>query len=218
MTWDWAFAWEILPLLLKSLVVTIEAALSGFAVAVIVGLILAIVRRSQVRVISKSTNGFIEFVRSTPLLVQLYFLFFVLPEFGITLGAFATGVIGLGLHIGTYTAEVYRAGIEGVEKAQWEATVALSLPRHRVWLAVVLPQAIPKIIPALGNYLISSFKDTPVLSAITIIELLGQAQIIGSMTFRYLEPMTLVGCLYLVVSYIAALLVRWLGKRFAPHV
>jgi polar amino acid transport system permease protein len=217
-SWNWRFAWEILPSLLGALVVTVEAALGGFALAAIVGLVLALLRRTRWPFLPTLIGGYIEFVRSTPLLVQLYFLFFVLPRVGLILSPLTTGVLGLGLHIGTYTAEVYRAGIESVPRTQWEAATALSLPRHRVWLGVVLPQAIPKIIPALGNYLVSSFKDTPVLSAITIIELLGRAEVIGSVTFRYLEPMTLVGIIYLGVSYAAAVCVRMVGQRFAPQV
>jgi polar amino acid transport system permease protein len=140
----------------------------------------------------------------------------VLPDIGITLGPLLAGVIGLGLHYSTYTSEVYRAGIEGVPRGQWEAATALNLSARRTWIGVVLPQAIPKVIPALGNYVNGMFKDTPLLSAITVVELLNEAHAIGAQSFRYLEPITLVGVLFFVVSYPTALLVRRLEARLAP--
>lgn len=216
MSWSWHFVWQILPDLLKALEITVEATLIGSAIAMLLGLLLALGRRSRNRLISWPVAAFIEVVRSTPLLVQLYFLFFVLPDLGITLGPLLAGVIGLGLHYSTYTSEVYRAGIEGVPRGQWEAATALNLSARRTWIGVVLPQAIPKVIPALGNYVNGMFKDTPLLSAITVVELLNEAHAIGAQTFRYLEPITLVGVLFFVVSYPTALLVRRLEARLAP--
>lgn len=215
MTWDWGYALSILPGLLRGLVVTVEATLLGSIVAFSVGLLLAVARRSDQRVISVSVGAFVEFVRSTPLLIQLYLLFYVLPEFGVTLSPLVAGIVGLGLHYSTYASEVYRAGIEGVPRGQWEAATALNLPARRVWTSVVLPQAIPAVLPALGNYLVSMFKETPLLSAITVVELLGVAREAGSDTFRYLEPFTLVGLLFLLVSYPSALAVRRLERRLA---
>lgn len=215
MTWDWEFAFDVLPELGRALIVTVEATLAGSAVAMVLGLVLALLRRSRSRLVSFPTAAFIEFVRSTPLLVQLYFLFFVLPNYGVTLSPFVTGVLVLGLHYATYTSEVYRAGIEGVPRGQWEAARAMNLSRTRTWSSVILPQAIPAVIPALGNYVNAMFKDTPLLSAITVVELLNQAKIIGSQTFRYLEPVTIVGVFFLLVSYASALLIRRLEARLA---
>ena len=213
--WDWGYAVDILPDLLKALRITIEATLLGSAIAMVLGLVLAIGRRSRRRLVRLPVAGFVEFVRSTPLLVQLYFIFFVLPDLGLTLSPLVAGVIGLGLHYSTYTSEVYRAGIEGVPRGQWEAALALNFPARRTWTSVVLPQAIPAVVPALGNYLIAMFKDTPLLSAITVVELLNEAQELGSRTFKYIEPITLVGVLFLVVSLISALLIRRLESRLA---
>src|SRR5690606_29780824 len=106
------------------------------------------------------------------LLIQLYFLYYVLPTTGIVLSPMVTGVIGLGLHYSSYTAEVYRAGINAVPRGQWEAARSLHLNRWQTYRHVILPQAIPPMIPVLGNYLIAMFKDTPLLSAITIVEML----------------------------------------------
>lgn len=208
MSWDWDYAFDILPELGRALIITVEATLVGSAVALVLGLGLAILRRSDSRLVSWPTAAFIEFVRSTPLLVQLFFMFFVLPEYGLTLSPFVTGVVVLGIHYATYTSEVYRAGIEGVARGQWEAARACNLSRTRTWVSVIIPQAIPPSIPALGNYVNAMFKDTPLLSAITVVELLNQAKILGSQTFRYTEPITMVGLLFLVVSYSSALLIR----------
>lgn len=213
MIFDWHFAWELVPTLLPALWITVQATLAGTAIALTVGLALALARRSHVRYLAWSAAAFVEFVRSTPLLVQLYFLFYVLPDAGLKLSPFATGAIGLGLHYSTYCSEVYRAGIESVARGQWEAAAALNLGRRHTLMRIIIPQAIPPVIPALGNYVIAMFKDTPLLSAITVVELLQTAKMTGAQTFRYVEPLTLVGVLFLVLSLVSAAGVRRLEHR-----
>lgn len=217
MTWDWAYAWEILPLLLNALVTTLQASALGFVIAAFLGLAIALARRSRFSWLSIPVGAFAEFIRSTPLLVQLFFLYFVLPQqFGIQMTAFTTGVVGLGLHYATYTAEVYRAGLDAVPRGQWEAAIALDFSPRRTYTNIVLPQAIPPVVPVLGNYLIAIFKDSALLSAITAVELMQQAKILGSRTFQYLEPMTMAGLLYLAISLIAAFFIgrlEWRIKR-----
>lgn len=214
---DWSFALEILPTLGSALVITIQATVLGMLVAVTLGLVLAMLRRSKLRIVSLPTAFFIEFVRSTPLLVQMYFLFYVLPLTGAQMSPLMTGIVALGLHYATYCAEVYRAGIEAVPRGQWEAATALNMSRWRTAVGVVLPQAIPPVVPALGNYLVAMFKDTPLLSAITVVELLQQSKMIGSATFRYTEPLTLVGLLFLALSLVAAWGVRGLEARLQRY-
>ncbi|WP_063581228.1 ectoine/hydroxyectoine ABC transporter permease subunit EhuD [Achromobacter ruhlandii] len=214
---DWSFALEILPTLGSALVITIQATLLGMLVAVTLGLALALLRRSRLALLSLPTAFVIEFVRSTPLLVQMYFLFYVLPLTGVQMSPLATGIVALGLHYATYCAEVYRAGIEAVPRGQLEAARALNMSPWRTAVGVVLPQAIPPVVPALGNYLVAMFKDTPLLSAITVVELLQQSKMIGSATFRYTEPLTLVGVLFLALSLIAAWGVRGLEARLQRY-
>ena len=214
---DWSFALEILPTLGSALLITIQATVLGMLVAVTLGLALALLRRSRLRIVSLPTAFVIEFVRSTPLLVQMYFLFYVLPLTGVRMSPLATGITALGLHYATYCAEVYRAGIEAVPRGQWEAATALNMSRWRTAVGVVLPQAIPPVVPALGNYLVAMFKDTPLLSAITVVELLQQSKMIGSATFRYTEPLTLVGLLFLALSLVAAWGVRGLEARLQRY-
>jgi polar amino acid transport system permease protein len=214
--WDWDYAKEVLPGIVgEGLLVTLEVTVFSSLVAYVVGLVLALLRRSPFAAVRWIVWAFIEFVRSTPLIVQVFFMFFVLPNIGITLDPVPTGVITIGLHYATYTAEVYRAGIEAVPAGQWEAATALSLPRRRVWVAVILPQAIPRVLPALGNYSISLLKETPILLTIGVLDIVGAAYQEGSENFRYVEPITIAGVLFLVLSYSASLLVRRLERRVA---
>jgi polar amino acid transport system permease protein len=180
MPFDFEYARSILPLLLKASVITIEATLVSFAIALIGGLILALALRARLPLISWAVWGMAQFIRSTPLLMQVYFLFFVLPAFGITMPPFVTGVVGLGIHYSCYIAEVYRAGLESVPKGQWEAAVALNYSKGRAMAAIILPQAVPPMVPVLANYMIAMFKDTPILASITVIELMQTANIIAS--------------------------------------
>src|SRR5690349_19329349 len=147
-----AFALSILPILGIGLIVTLEATITGFAIALVAGLGLALLRRSRLRLISWPTAAAVEFIRDTPLLVQLFFLYYVLPVYGIVLPAFLTGALALGLQYSAYTSEVYRAGIGAVPRGQWEAATALNLSRLLVYRDIVVPQMIPRIVPALGNY------------------------------------------------------------------
>jgi polar amino acid transport system permease protein len=215
MTWDSAFAWSILPELLEGLWVTVQITVLGTLIAMVVGLVVAVIRFSRIPVLSQLFGFLVQFVRGTPLLVQAYIAFFVLPAYGLRFGAFVTGVVVIGIHYSAYTAEVYRAGIADVHAGQWEAATALSLPMGRTWTRVILPQAVRSVVPMLGNYFIQMFKDSAVLFAITVYELMGHALAIGSSTYRYLEPLTIAGLLFLLVSYPASHLVRTLERRLA---
>lgn len=215
--WNWDFAFEILPRLLQGLVVTVQATIGGFALAAVLGLLFALGRRSENKWLSRPLGAFVEFIRSTPLLVQLFFFFFVLPRYGIRLPALTIGIFALGLHYGTYCSEVYRAGIEAVDRGQWEAATALNFSAAHIWTRIILPQAIPPMIPALGNYFVAMFKETPLLAAITVTELLLTGRIIGTQTFRFLEPITMVGALYFLLSYPSSLLIQQLEVRYAKR-
>jgi len=215
--WDWAFTIDILPVLARAAVVTVQATAIGFVIAALLGLVLASIRLSSPAA-GLVVAILVELVRSTPLLIQIFFLFFVLPKAGIVLDAFTAGVLAIGLHYAAYCSEVYRAGFESVPRGQWEASIALNLSPWTTFKNIILPQALPPVVPALGNYLIALFKETPLLSAIAVVELMQRAKIIGSETFRYTEPVTLVGVFFLVMSLLSAGLVRimdgWLSRRY----
>jgi polar amino acid transport system permease protein len=212
--WDWGFVYQILPTLGSGVLVTIQATLLGSAVAMVLGLVMAILRRTRSRVVSSTVAGLLEFIRGTPLLVQLYFLFYILPDLGIVLSPLVAGVLGLGLHYATYTAEVYRGGIDNVPRGQWEAAKAINLSTRQTWINVILPQAVPPMIPALANYFVAMFKETPLLSAITVLELMNQARSVANFNYRYLEPMTLVGVFFLAISVPAVIGLRYVERRF----
>lgn len=215
MLFDWSYTIEILPVLAQAAIVTIQATLLGFLLAATLGLALALLRMSPSKAVAMPATAFVEFIRSTPLLIQIFFLYFVFPKFGVSLSAFTAGVIAIGLHYGTYCSEVYRAGLEGVPRGQWEASIALNLSPYRTLRDVIIPQAIPPMVPALGNYLVALFKETPLLAAIAVPELMQTAKNLGSESFRYTEPITLVGLFFLVMSLVSAVLVRMVERRLA---
>ncbi|MBC3363201.1 ectoine/hydroxyectoine ABC transporter permease subunit EhuD [Pseudomonas sp. SWRI154] len=210
---DWSYAAQILPDLLRASLNTVGITLIGFVIAIVLGLFLAIGRRSRKFWLSWPATAVIEFIRSTPLLIQVYFLYYVLPNYGLSLTAMQVGIVGIGLHYACYIAEVYRSGLDAVPRAQWEAVTALNIAPYDAYRNIILPQALRPIVPPLGNYLVAMLKDTPVLSAITVVEIMQQAKNIGSEHFRYLEPITLVGLFFLALSLALAWLVRRLETR-----
>ena len=214
MEWNWDHAYAVLPQLLKGLVITIEATIVASLIAYILGLAIAILKMSKSKLTRVSLYWITEFVRRTPILVQLYVVFYVLPDFGIFLEAFTCGVIVLGVHFSTYTSEVFRAGIENVSKGQWEAAKSLNYNPYQAWKHVIFPQAIPPMIPPLANYLITMFKETPLLAFITVVELFRAADQYSNSYYTYLEPMTLVGAFFLIVSIPSAMLAMKLEKKY----
>ena len=211
--WQWPFAFEVLPIVGAACRYTVLATLAGFAIALVLGLVLALLRALRQPWLRWPIGLFVEFVRGTPVLVQIYFIYFVLPEFGIVLPALLTGIAVLGLHYATYVSEVYRGGLASVDRAQWEGAAALNLSPGRTFFGIILPQALPPIIPALGNYLITLFKETPLLSAIAVAEMLQTAKVIGSETFRYTEPITIIGVIFLALSLVSAAAIRGVERR-----
>jgi polar amino acid transport system permease protein len=214
MTWDWNYAGDVFPDILEAFLrYTLVATVLASAIAAVLGLVFAIVRRARVPVLAPLTTAFIEFIRSTPIPIQLFFMFYVLPQVGLRLSGLFVGVLTLGVHYSCYYAEVYRAGIDNVPKGQWEACTALSLPARDQWRRVILPQAIRNVLPALGNYVISMFKETPFLFLIAVPEMVQEAVSIGGRSFRYLEPVTIAGLIFLAASYPAAVAMRKLENR-----
>ncbi|MFD7058567.1 ectoine/hydroxyectoine ABC transporter permease subunit EhuD [Streptomyces sp. NPDC059906] len=213
MKWDWSAVSDFMPHFWDGLLVTLQILVLGSLVSFGLGLVWALLMRVPSRWVTWPVGVVTEFVRNTPLLVQLFFLFYVLPEWNITFSALTTGVVAIGLHYSTYTMQVYRAGIEGVPVGQWEAATALNLPMRRTWTAVILPQAIRRVTPALGNYVISMLKDTPLLMAITVLEMLGEARLFSQQNFQFTEPLTVIGVAFIIISYLASLALRALERR-----
>ncbi|MGD6745274.1 ectoine/hydroxyectoine ABC transporter permease subunit EhuD [Streptomyces sp. BH106] len=212
MNWDWSNVADFMPQFWDGVLVTLQALVGGVIIAFALGLVWAIAQRSSTKWVSWPVTVVTEFIRNTPLLVQLFFLFYVVPSWGISMSPLVTGIVGLGLHYSTYTSEVYRAGIEGVPVGQWEAAKALSLPKGRTWRAVILPQAVRRVIPALGNYVIVMLKESPQIMAIGALDMLGEAQGFSQTTFTY-EAISIVGIAFIVIAYPASLLLRVLERR-----
>ncbi|GGK65141.1 ectoine/hydroxyectoine ABC transporter permease subunit EhuD [Nocardia camponoti] len=220
--WRWDRFFDAFPFIADGLVVTIQYTILGSIVAYLLGLAFAVIIRARVPIVSLGLRGFVEFVRSTPLLVQIFFLYWVVrPEL---LSGFSTdtqrlivGVTALGVHYACYTAEVFRAGIDAVPKSQWEATVALNLPVWRSWTDVIIPQAVPRVLPALGNYTIAMFKEVPLLSAIVILDMVYQVKTVYAADRGGAGPEAwlAVGLTFLALSYPCSVLIRKLEQRVA---
>ncbi|MGI9414615.1 MAG: ectoine/hydroxyectoine ABC transporter permease subunit EhuD [Hyphomicrobiales bacterium] len=209
MDWRWDFTFEVvLPRMVQAAGVTIWATFASFCVALVLGLLLMLLKTSSRKWISWPAGELIEFIRATPLLVQIFFLFFMLPEIGITLPPLTTGIIAIGIYNSALCAEVYRAGIQAVPRGQWEAATALNLGTYRTFRDIIIPQSLPPIVPALGNYLVAIFKETPLLSFVAVAEIMQISKLIGSEYYRFTEAITIAGIFFLVMSLVAAALVR----------
>lgn len=214
--WSWDHAFAVLPVMLEKFVtVTLVVTIAGSAIAAVLGLLIALARRTAPRPVAALVTGVMNLIRMTPLVVQLLFGLYGLLAVGIQIPYILIGIVVFGIHYASYMADVYRAGIEAVPKGQWEAATALSMSRRRTWTAVIVPQAVRSTAPALGNYVISMFKETPFLSAILVIDMVKAAQLYGGEHYRYIEAITLAGVLFLVASYPTSLLIGRLEKRLA---
>jgi len=215
--WRWDFTWEILPRLIVATGNTLAAAGIGYAIAVVLGLVFALAQRTGFRPLTMAVREAVEFIRSTPLVLQIFFVFYVFPQFGVRLSPWVAGMIAIGLHYACYLSEVYRGGIESVPKGQWEAATALDLSTARTYFRVIIPQALPPALAGMGNYLVGIFKDTPMLSVIGVAELMHTANAIGSESYRFLEPYTLVGVIFLAISLPTAAFLRtfeaWVRRK-----
>lgn len=198
--WRWDFVIEILPRLLEATLNTLMAAGVGYAIALVLGLVFALAQRTPYGLLTRGVREAVEFIRSTPLVLQIFFVFYVGPQFGVRLAPWTAGMIAIGLHYAAYLSEVYRAGMDSVPRGQWEACRALNLSTRRTYFGIIIPQALPASLPGMGNYLIGIFKDTPMLSVIGVAELMHTANALGSETYRFLEPYTMVGVIFLAIS------------------
>jgi polar amino acid transport system permease protein len=211
--WDWGYTISLLPRLLEGLELTVFATFCGALVALILGLAWALARLARIFFVSDLALWIVLFLRGTPLIVQLFFWFYVLPLYGLPLSPLSAGVLALGVYFSAYMSEIYRAGIEAIPRGQWEACLVLGLPLRRVWLGVILPQVARIVTPMLATYVIVMFKESALLSTISVMEMFGQAMDAGFESFRFVEPITMVGILYFAVSYTAVMLFRHMETR-----
>jgi polar amino acid transport system permease protein len=207
-----AIAWA--PDLLDGLRLTVVLTCVSMVLAMALGLVLALGRlRSRRGAIYWLSTMFVELIRGSPLLLQLFYIYYVFPFIGIRMPPIAAGILGLMINYGAYLSEVFRAGILAVDRGQWEAAEAIGLPRGRILWLVVLPQAIRIVLPPVGNYFISLFKDTALVSTISIGELIFRGQLIAADTFKYLQVYTIIFVIYVVISIPASAGVKAIEMR-----
>ena len=205
---------EFLPILLQGAVVTVQVTALSFLLSSAIGLVLALGKLSPVRAVSWAASTVVNVIRGLPIIVQLFYIYFVLPEVGIQLTAFQAGVIGLGIAYSAYQAENFRAGIEAVDPGQREAALAMGMRPALLMRRVVLPQAFRIALPPYGNTLVMMLKDSSLVSTITVAEMTRQCQLIVASTFQNMTVYALVALLYLAMSLPLVWGLRRLEKRF----
>ena len=202
-----------LPDLLHGLWTTILFTLGGLALGLVIGVVAAVIGLSRSRLMHWIVRAYVDFIRGTPLLLQLFILYYALPGLGVKLSAPTAGILGLGFNAGAYLAEIFRAGFEGVPRAHVQAARSLGMSYRQTLIRIELPQAATLVLPPLANEMISLVKSTSLISTISIAELLRSGQIAVSVTFAPLEIYTVVAVFYLAINLSLATLVRWLEGR-----
>lgn len=215
MTFEWSVVWSSLPRLLDGAWMTIWLTFATMALAIPGGLVLALMRLSRLRLVSLSATAFVEFFRATPLILQIYWIYYVLPAyFDIQLSQIGTALAGLACNIAAFNSETFRSGIVSIRRGQWNAGLALGMAPARVFLWIVLPQAVMRVLPALASTWVSLFKDTSLVSIISVAELSYVSLQLRAETYRILEVLTAMAALYWLMGYPQAKLVDWIHRRF----
>jgi polar amino acid transport system permease protein len=206
---------EFLPILLQGVWLTVLVTLGSLVLSTVLGLVWALMRVSGLRALSAASQLAVNFIRGIPIIVQLFYIYFVLPDLGVALTALQAAIIGLGIAYSAYQAENFRAGIEAIDPGQIEAAHSIGMGWGLVMRRVVLPQAVRIVLPPYGNTMIMMLKDSSQASTITVAELALQGKLIASSTFKNTTVFTLVALLYLSMSVPLILLVRRLERRTA---
>jgi His/Glu/Gln/Arg/opine family amino acid ABC transporter permease subunit len=215
MKYDWSVVWQYREQLAEGVAITVLLTVITMAVAIPGGVAVMMLRQSKIKPMNWLGTAFVEFFRNLPLILLIYWAFYVLPilvEW--TVSAFATGVIALALAISAYNAETFRAGVNSIRKGQSDAALALGMSRWQVMYKVVLPQAVRRILPVLASTWVSLFKDTSLVSVIAVGELAYTSMQIRSQTFRILEMLTAMAVIYWCLGYPQAKLVDWIHRKY----
>jgi polar amino acid transport system permease protein len=205
---------DSLPLLLTGLWFTVLIALYAFALGAIVGLVAALGRLSTFRPVNLLATAYVELFRTTPLLAQLWWMYYVIPiATGLTIPRFETAVLVFGLNIGAFLAEIYRAGIMSISRGQREAALGLGMTQGQAMRRIILPQAFSRMIPPMGSLWVGLFKDTAIVSVIAVADLMQQAKVIAVRTYRPLEILTVTALVYFVITYPQSRAVDFLHRK-----
>lgn len=199
-----ALVWQSLPLLLQGAGYTIELSFGGMGFGLVLGFVIAMMRRSPSRVLQRLARAYVSFIRGTPLLVQLFIIYYGLPQFGIQLNPIPSALIGFVLNVGGYTSEIIRAAIDSIDRGQWEAAYSIGMTNAQAMRRVVIPQAMRVALPPLGNSFISLVKDTALAATIQVPELFRQAQLITARTFQVFTMYITAAVLYWIISSVLA--------------
>ncbi len=215
MTFDWSVVWDNLPRLLEGAWMTIWLTVVTMALALPGGLMLALLRLSPLWLVSAPATAFVEFFRATPLILQIYWAYYVLPAyFDIQLSQLSTAIVGLTCNVSSFNSETFRAGIVSIREGQWNAGLALGMSRTEVFILIILPQAVMRVLPALASTWVSLFKDTSLVSIISVTDLSYMALKVRSETYRILEVLTAMAVLYWLMGYPQAKIVDWIHRRW----
>ena len=215
MTLDWPVVWEHRTALLEGAAVTIGLAVTTMLIALPLGLAVAVLRDLPWRPVGLLSTAYVELFRSTPLILQIYWAFYVMPVvLGLRLDAISTGLLGLVLNVGAYNSETFRAGLRSIRAGQRHAGLALGMSPTQVFRVVLLPQAVRRVLPALASTWVSLFKDTSLVSVIAVGDLSYTALQLRSQTYRVFEFLTAMAALYWLMGYPQAKLVDWIDRRF----
>jgi polar amino acid transport system permease protein len=209
----WRDTVEFLPILMSGVALTIIVTIGSLLLSTVLGLVWALMRVSGIGILTGFSGALINVIRGIPIIVLLFYLYFVMPEFGVTLTALQAAILGLGIAYSAYQAENFRAGIEAIDKGQIEAAQAIGMSWWQTMRRVVLPQAVKIVLPPYGNVMIMMLKDSSQASTITVAELALQGKLIASSTFKNTSVFTLVALMYLTMSIPLILLVRHFEKR-----
>ena len=213
--WRFEVVWENLPLLVTGLKMTVLLTILAFAVGSVLGLIAALGRLSRFRAFNILASVYVDFFRTTPLLAQLWWMYYVIPiATGVMVPRFETGVIAFGLNIGAFLSEIYRAGIMSISKGQREAAMAIGMTPVQAMRRIILPQAISRMVPPMGSMWVGLFKDTAIVSVIAVKDLMHAARVIAVNTYRPLEILTATALIYFVITYPQARGVDFLHRKF----
>ncbi|MDB5071643.1 MAG: glutamine transporter permease [Candidatus Eremiobacteraeota bacterium] len=212
---DWSVLPENAGLLAQGLLITLEVSALALVLALALGVIVATLRVAPSAALRRAGTAYVEVLRNIPLLVQLFFLFFALPSIGIRLDAFVCGVLALGVYTSAFVAEAIRSGIAGVPKGQLEAALSGGMSYATAMRLVVLPQAIAKTIPPLGNTALNLIKNSSLVSTVSVLDVLGTANLLGARSFQYVPMFAGAAICYLILTLPTAFAVNQLEKRYA---
>jgi His/Glu/Gln/Arg/opine family amino acid ABC transporter permease subunit len=215
MNYDWSVVWNNADVLWEGTKLTIFLAVVTMLIAVPGGMALALMRLSGIPVLAAVSATFVEFFRNLPLILVIYTAYYILPvSTGISFSPITTAIVALSLNVSAYNAESFRAGIASIRKGQGEAGYALGMSRTKVMIEIILPQAVRRVMPLLASTWVSLFKDTSLVSVISVGELAFESMRVRSQTFRVLEMLTAMAIIYWMLGYPQAKLVDWINNRY----